>query len=128
MPLETDRLLNRHGPRLTGSPACRATAEVLAGELRGFADAVSVDDFPSPPGVFYSYTKILPTVYAAGILVLFLFPRFSLIPACALVLGIALMLFQFALYRHVGDRLFRRRTGYNARRGHRACSSGPSGS
>jgi aminopeptidase YwaD len=110
---DTGRLLRAHGPRLTGSSACRATAEELAGELRGFSDSVSVDDFPVHPGAFYSYTKILPAVYAAGILVLFLFPRLSLIPACALMLGIALMLFQFAFYRHVGDRLFRRQTGYN---------------
>ena len=109
----TDRLLRAHGPRLTGSPACAAVAQDLASELRGFADAVSIDEFPVSPGVFYAYTKVLPVVYAAGLVVLLLFPRFSLLPALALCAGIVLMLFQFAFYIHVGDRLFRRRAGCN---------------
>jgi aminopeptidase YwaD len=110
---ETDRLLRTHGPRLTGSPACSAAAQELAAELRSFADSVRIDQFPVHPGVFYAYTKVLPAVYAAGLLVLIVFPRFSLLPALALCLGIALMLFQFAFYVHVGDGLFRRRTGFN---------------
>lgn len=111
--VEIERLLRAHGPRLTGSPACMATAGELADGLRGFADAVSVTRFPVHPGVFYSYTKILPVVYVLGILVLWALPRLSFLPAIGLLLGIALMLFQFAFYRHVGDRLFPRRIGYN---------------
>jgi aminopeptidase YwaD len=109
----TDRMLGTHGPRLAGSPACAAAARELAEELGGFADSVSVDEFLVHPGVFYSYTKILPVAYAAGLAVLLLFPRFSLLAAIALCVGIALMLFQFAFYIHVGDGLFRRRTGRN---------------
>jgi aminopeptidase YwaD len=110
---ETDRLLRAHGPRLSGSPACAAAAGDLADELGRFADSVSVDPFTVHPGAFYAYTKILPVVYAAGMVVLFLFPRFSFLPALGLAAGIALMLFQFAFYRHVGDGLFSRTIGLN---------------
>ena len=110
---ETDRLLRNHGPRLAGTAACTAAAQELAAELRKYADTVNVMQFPVHPGVFYAYTKILPIVYAAGLMVLLLFPQFSFLPAIGLCAGIALMLFQFAFYRHVGDGFFRRRTGNN---------------
>jgi aminopeptidase YwaD len=109
----TDSLIRSHGPRLAGSTACTAVADELAEEMRPFCDTVTVDEFDVHPGSFYSYMKILPVVYAAAIPVFLFFPRASWAPAACLLAGIALMLLQFAFYRHFPDRLFTRRTGRN---------------
>src|SRR5512137_2020902 len=109
----TDSLIRSHGPRLAGSAAGAAAAEDLASEMRVFAHEVNVDPFDVHPGSFYSYMKILPVVYAAGIPVFLFLPRVSWALAACLLAGIVLMLLQFAFYRHVPDRLFTRRTGRN---------------
>jgi hypothetical protein len=110
---DTDRLIRKHGPRLTGSPSCAAAAADIAEELRGFSDSVRVEHFDVHPSSFYSYTKLLPVAYCAGFLALVVMHRFFLVPIVALLAGIALMGCQFGFYRHLGDAFFPRRTGTN---------------
>jgi aminopeptidase YwaD len=110
----TDALIGAHGPRRTGSAACMNTADEMAAELRDFSDLVTVERFTVHPGSFYSYTKLLPASYALGVVTLFATGGpFNLIPLAGLVVGVALMLCQFAFYVPFGDRLFSAKTGCN---------------
>ncbi len=118
---ETARLVARHGARLAGSAACTDTAGDIARDLGEFADAVRLETFPVHPGSFYAYMKILPPAYLAGLVALLAAgpigrPAAVVLGALALaglLAGIVLMACQFGFYRHLGDRLFTRRTGTN---------------
>ncbi len=109
----TRRLVEAHGPRLTGSPACAAAADELARFARTFADSVRVETFDVHPSSFLSYTKLLPVAYFLGFLSIYLVGGIYLIPIAGLVAGILLMIFQFGLYLPVGDAFFFRKTGVN---------------
>lgn len=118
---QTGRLVDEHGPRLAGSRPCTAVAEAIARRARTFADSVSLQPFTVHPGSFYAYTKVLPVSYAVGLAALFAagsVGRLAAVVAGALAIaglaaGIALMILQFGLYRHAGDRLFAPRTATN---------------
>jgi aminopeptidase YwaD len=110
----TDAMIGAHGPRLAGSSACLRAAEDIAEEMREFSGSVSLQRFPVHPGAFYSYTKLLPVSYVAGLVTLFVTGGlFNIVPLAGLAVGIALMLCQFAFYVHGGDVFFRRKTGVN---------------
>jgi aminopeptidase YwaD len=123
---ETRRLVAEHGPRLPGSSACTAAAEDIARTMRTFADSVRAESFRVHPGSFYAYSKILPVSYLVGMAALFAADRvgpralFGIgalavvgLAAAGLAAGIALMVCQFGIYRHLGDTLFPARTGTN---------------
>ena len=110
---ETDRLIRDHGPRLAGTTACLNVAERIAESLRGFSASVRIDTIGIHPASFYAYTKILPVSYAIGMLALLSVGLLRLLPVAGLVAGIALMVCQFGLYRHLGDSFFPARVGKN---------------
>jgi hypothetical protein len=118
---ETTRLVAAHGPRPAGSAACARAAEDISRDLREFADSVTVHAFPVHPASFYAYMKILPPAYLLGLVALLAagwIGRAVTIGLAALAIagllgGIVLMACQFGLYRHLGDRLFPRKTGAN---------------
>jgi hypothetical protein len=118
---ETARLIGDHGPRLAGTPPCTEAARAIARRLRTFADAVRVEPFGVHPGSFYAYTKILPVSYLVGMAAILAAGRLGrpasvgigALAVAGLAAGISLMVCQFGFYRHVGDALFRLRTGTN---------------
>jgi aminopeptidase YwaD len=110
---ETAELIRRFGPRLAGSEASRDTARALAEGLAGHCDSVLLESFDVHPASFYSYTKILPILYALGGIALFLPRPLALIPAIGLAVGFLIMLCQFALYLHFPDFLFPKKKGWN---------------
>ncbi len=110
---ETEALIRRLGPRLTGGEACRETASALAEDLAIFCDSATLEPFAVNPGSFYSYTKILPVSYALGMFALVLPRALALLPALGLLGGIIIMACQFGIYSHFPDFLFPRRRGWN---------------
>ncbi len=118
---ETARLVAKHGARLAGGAACAGAAADIARDLGEFADSVRVETFPVHPGSFYAYMKILPPAYLVGLVALLAAgwmgqPAATVLGALAitgLLTGIVLMSCQFGFYRHLGDRLFPRKTGTN---------------
>jgi aminopeptidase YwaD len=118
---ETARLIGAHGPRLAGTGSCTAAAEDIARTLRTFADSVRLESFRVHPGSFYAYSKILPVSYLAGLAAIVaagsIGPLASVglgtLAVAGLGAGIALMICQFGIYRHLGDELFPSRTGTN---------------
>jgi hypothetical protein len=118
---ETARLVAKHGARLAGGAACTGVAADIARDLGGFADSVRVETFPVHPGSFYAYMKILPPSYLVGMVALLAAGRvgqpaaavLGVLAIAGLLSGIVLMSCQFGFYRHLGDRLFPRKTGTN---------------
>jgi len=100
------RLIKQFGPRPPGSQASRDCAEALAGEAGTFADEVQTEEFSLSPGAFLRWIRLLVAAYAAG-LVLFWMKLYA-VSAVLLVLGLALLVFQFFLYREVIDPFMRR--------------------
>jgi aminopeptidase YwaD len=118
---ETGRMVAEHGPRLAGTRSCTATAEYIARQAQTFADSVRAESFRVHPGSFYAYSKILPVSYLAGLAAIVaagsIGPLASVglgtLAVAGLGAGIALMICQFGIYRHLGDELFPSRTGTN---------------
>jgi len=111
---ETDRLVRANGPRLAGSNSSRRTAQALAGELSTFCDDSGLETFIAHPDSFFGYMKLLPLLYLAGIGAFFLPRPFAVAAILLLVLGLAMMVSVFWLYRHSFDRLFRPASCANA--------------
>ena len=111
---ETDRLVRANGPRLAGSNASRRTAQALAGELSTFCDDSGLETFTAHPDSFFGYMKLLPPLYLAGMAALYLPRPFAFVAILLLVLGLAMMVSVFWLYRHSFDRLFRPASCVNA--------------
>jgi aminopeptidase YwaD len=105
------RLIDQFGPRPPGSRASRDCAEALAKEALSFTTAVETEEFTLSPGAFLAWIRLLVAAYAAA-LILFWLKLFAA-AAVILVLGMALLVAQFFLYREVIDPFMRRRTGKN---------------
>jgi|GEM_PF-3997471 len=56
-------LIERFGSRLTGTPGCTKTAEVLASELSKYCDRVEKEAFSLHPKAFLGWIRILVTLY-----------------------------------------------------------------
>jgi hypothetical protein len=108
-------LIDRYGPRLSGTESCRAAAEELEGRLSAVCDEVHLESFDLHPGSLFVVGKVFALSYSVGCLSLFL-PRPGISAAVgllALLLGAAFCLAQFVLYLDVFDPLFRKIAGRN---------------
>lgn len=107
----TSKLIDKHGPRLAGSKACRNTADDLYNEMNGFADSARIEEFGVHTGAFLGWIRILVTLYVAGTVLLWL--SMPWIAAGVLLTGILIMIFQFFLYKHTIDFLYPKKIGKN---------------
>jgi len=105
------RLIDQFGPRPPGSKASRDCAEALAKEALSFTAAVETEEFTLSPGAFLAWIRLLVAAYAAALVLFWM--QFFAVAAVILVLGLALLVAQFFLYREVIDPFMRRRTGTN---------------
>ncbi|MEA5033401.1 MAG: M28 family peptidase [Sphaerochaeta sp.] len=104
-------LIERFGSRLTGTPGCTKTAEVLASELSKYCDRVEKEAFSLHPKAFLGWIRILVTLYPVALLFIWLsLPLFSLVLMGA---GLLIMVYEFFLYREVIDRWYPKATGLN---------------
>lgn len=104
-------LIEKHGPRLSGSEACLETAEELASELRPLCDRTEVETFSLHPNAFLGWIKLMVIVYPVALLAFW----FSITPlAILLAVGaILIMVFQFFLYKELIDPLYPKAEGRN---------------
>lgn len=106
----TSDIIDRFGPRLAGSEACREAAEAIRSRIGTICDSTTIEDFAVHPGAFLGFIKVLVVVYAIDALAL------AFIPLASIVLGaasIAVLVFGFLLYREVLDPFFPAREGHN---------------
>lgn len=107
----TGRLIDAFGPRPSGSPASRQTANALNKEATPFADRVWSEDFAVHPGAFLGWIRLLVLIYIAGLALLWL----EVFWAAALLAtaGLVVLIGQFFFYYALLDPFFPRRTGRN---------------
>ncbi|HCJ93814.1 MAG TPA: hypothetical protein DHV69_00910 [Sphaerochaeta sp.] len=104
-------LIGRFGSRLTGTPGCTQTAEVLASELSTYCNRVEKEEFSLHPKAFLGWIRILVTLYPVALLCIWLsLPLFSLL---LMGVGLLIMVYEFFLYREVIDRWYPKVTGMN---------------
>ncbi len=107
----TARLVDAYGSRLVGSEACQQTARDLHEELSNYTDRAEQESFVVHPAAFLGWIRMLVVIYPVALLLLWVD-----LPLVALILnatGMAVMVFEFFLYKEVVDRLYPAKTGVN---------------
>jgi len=107
----TQKLIDKHGPRQAGSSACRNCADDIYEDMKSFADSARTEDFGVHTGAFLGWIRLLVAFYALA--VIFLWLNIPVASAGLLLLGIIIMVFQFFLYKHFIDFLFPKKVGRN---------------
>ncbi len=107
----TESLIEKFGPREAGSQAGRDCAHEMFDVLSAFADTTIIDDVKVHTGAFLGWIRILVTLYVLSTLALWF--GLSWAASVLLLVGILIMVFQFFLYRHTIDFLFKKRIGHN---------------
>jgi aminopeptidase YwaD len=106
----TGKLIDRLGPRLTGSKACLESADALLGVAAGSSDTAYAEDFKVHPGAFLGFIRVMVVLYLASAPALYFAPIAS---AALTSVGMAILIFGFFLYRHVLDPFYPARIGRN---------------
>ncbi|MCQ2479926.1 MAG: M20/M25/M40 family metallo-hydrolase, partial [Clostridia bacterium] len=88
--------------------ACEYMAKVLKEDCG--CDRADVEAFEENPGSFYGWMLFTLTFALAAFVLLFFYPLAS---AILVVLGLALAILEFGLYKKTVDKLFPKKTGHN---------------
>ena len=107
----TSLWIDKHGPRLVGSEACRNAAEDIKEELSNHCDFVASDRFSLHPGAFLGWIRLMVILYPIALVLLWV--NLPLISFLLTTLGITAMCLEFLLYREVLDPFFPAVTGMN---------------
>lgn len=107
----TGTMIDKFGPRAAGSPESRESADALAAAVADFADDVRTEDFTFSPGAFLGWIRILVAAYIVALGCMWL--GWYLISSLILLGAIALLVFQFFLYKEVLDPFYPKFRGRN---------------
>jgi aminopeptidase YwaD len=110
----TSGLIERHGPRVSGTEGCRGAALELEALLAESCDEAHSEPFGIHPGSLFAIGKVFALSYLVG--AASLFPGsapFLGIGLLAMLLGAAFCVAQFILYSDTFDRLFKKVEGRN---------------
>ncbi len=106
----TSRLIDRFGPRLTGSEACLGCADALLETAKAHADSAGAQDFRMHPGAFLGFIRVLVVLFLLSTLIL---PLAPLLSALLMSAGMAILVLEFFLYKELIDPFYPARTGRN---------------
>jgi hypothetical protein len=106
----TASIIEAKGPRLAGSEACKEGASMLAEAAAEAADSVALERFPVRPGAFLGFIRVLVILYALSVPALALSPWAA---AALSLLGLAILVLEFFLYKEAIDPFYPRREGIN---------------
>ncbi|MEE4195421.1 MAG: M28 family peptidase [Anaerolineae bacterium] len=107
----TQDIITRFGPRLAGSKPDAMAAETIFETMRGLFDEARPHKFRMNPGAFLGWVRILVVLYVFCIVLVWLqYPGLSTL---LLGTGLAIMTFEFFLYKEVVDPFFPKVTGTN---------------
>ncbi|MFA5514408.1 MAG: M28 family peptidase [Sphaerochaetaceae bacterium] len=104
-------LIEKFGSRLTGSKGAKETANHLADELSLYCPRVEKVSFNLHPKAFLGWIRIVVATYIGALLFLWLsLPIISFIALCG---ALAVMVFEFFLYKELIDPLYKKVEGIN---------------
>jgi aminopeptidase YwaD len=107
----TSRLIDTFGPRQAGSESCSGCADALKEEMDTFCDSTQRQEFGVHTGAFLGWIRILVVLYVLG--TVFLLLNLAWVTAILLLIGVLILVFQFFLYKHTIDFLYKKKTGVN---------------
>jgi hypothetical protein len=107
----TQQIIDRFGPRLAGSTADAQAAQAIQAEMQTFCDQTRTQQFSVHPAAFLDWIRILVTIYVISLVAVWL--NVPLIATLLIAAGLAIMVFEFFLYKEVVDPFFKKVTGTN---------------
>lgn len=107
----TGELVDKYGPRRSGSQACISCADEIHDEMKKFSDKTMSQKFKVNTGAFMGWIRIVVFLYTSG--TVFLWLGMPFVSGLLLLIGILVLVFQFFFYKHMIDFLFRPREGRN---------------
>lgn len=106
-----DNLIEKFGPRLSGSQACLSTADELYKEFQQITDKSFTQDFKLHPGAFLGWVSLLARLYY--ITYPFFLMNLPIVSAIAMLFGDIIVIFEFFFYKEFTDFLYPEVTGRN---------------
>jgi hypothetical protein len=107
----TGEIVEKHGPRLSGSRACLDAAATIRRDFESFCDSVHTQDFTAHPSAFLGFIRILVVTYGLG--VTFLWMNLPILGWLSVGFGVVNMLLEYIWYYHFIDRFYPATTGRN---------------
>lgn len=107
-----DDLIDKYGPRLSGSQACLSTADSLYKEIQEITDSSSTQDFKLHPNAFLGWVSLLARLFY--VTYPFFLMNCPIVSAIAMLVGDLIVVFEFFFYKEFTDCLYPEVTGRNA--------------
>ncbi len=105
-------IIDETGPRLAGTEASAKAARILKAKMETFTDRSDLEPFNVFKGAFLGWIKILVVCYAVAIV--FLWFNLPLVSLGLALFSILILVLQFFFYLPIIDKLYPKKTGYNA--------------
>lgn len=109
----TQKIIDKCGPRLTGTPSCLESAHLIATELKPICDKVVEEEFTTHLNGFLGFFKIYALTYLIGTICLFFSLPGLIIATCIYLLGILWAISQFVFYKEIFDVFYKKVKGIN---------------
>jgi len=105
------KIIDECGPRLSGSPACRRAAHLVADELKAHCDCVNIEEFAVYPEAFRALLKAAVVIYTLSAFLLWF--DYLLLAFTGFVLVAFLVVGQIFFYRQIFEPFCKKMRGYN---------------
>lgn len=106
-----DDLIEKYGPRLTGSDACLNTADSLFEEVKQITDSSSTQDFKLHPNAFLGWVSLLARLYF--VTYPFFLMNIPIVSGIAMLIGDVIVVLEFFFYKEFTDHFYPEVRGRN---------------
>ncbi len=107
----TERAVRQCGPRLTGTPACKNAALMVADELKNHCDQINIEEFVVSPEAFRSLLRAAAAIYTLSAILLYF--DYLFFATAGFLLVAFLVVGQIFFYRQIFEPFCRQTSGYN---------------
>jgi hypothetical protein len=107
----TERVVRQCGPRLTGTPACKNAALMVADELKRHCDQIKIEEFDVSPAAFRSLLKAAAVIYTLSAILLYF--DCLLVASVGFLLVAFLVVGQIFFYWQLFEPFCKKARGYN---------------
>jgi len=109
----TKDIIDKYGPRLTGTESTKQAAENIHELLSEHCDSSKIEKFEVRRESFLAFMKIFAVSFVISSIFFFLGGIWTMFAVCGYTFATIFALLQFVLYKETFDLLFRKFTGYN---------------
>ena len=109
----TAEILNKTGPRLTGTDACRRAGKLIKSNLDKSCDETSTEQFQFSRDAFLFHIRYFSFSYAMAFIFLWMGGNWIYAASFITILGCIMVLLEFVFYFEFIDPVFKKTTGFN---------------